>query len=73
MENLVRASEEAGVSRFVHFSSMFVMTSCVWPSAMNPEITPVPDPKEWPFPAFCRSKLESEKILLDSGRGSWER
>lgn len=56
--NLVRAAERAGVRRFVHFSTIGVYGSPV--GRVDETARPAP------ASAYARTKLESERIVLDS-------
>jgi nucleoside-diphosphate-sugar epimerase len=56
--NLVRAAERAGVRRFVHFSTIAVYGPAS--VAVEEATTPAPDT------IYARTKLESERIVLES-------
>ena len=56
--NLVRAAERAGVKRFVHFSTIAVY---------GPSSVPIDEATSTaPDTAYARTKLESERIVLES-------
>lgn len=59
--NLVRAAERAGVRRFVHFSTIAVYGHLASTGVVDEDVSPSPDT------TYARTKLESERIVLESG------
>lgn len=50
-------------SPLVHLSTPFLQCSHRWPNVYEPERDPVVFKPQWPFPEYCASKFEAEKLV----------
>lgn len=53
-------------SPLVHLSTPFLQCSHRWPNVYEPERDPSVFQPQWPFPDYCASKYEAEKLVKDS-------
>uniref|UniRef100_A0A1I7T7H9 3Beta_HSD domain-containing protein n=1 Tax=Caenorhabditis tropicalis TaxID=1561998 RepID=A0A1I7T7H9_9PELO len=53
-------------SPIIHLSTPFLQCSHRWPNVYEPERDPVVFKPQWPFPEYCASKYEAEKLVRAS-------
>ncbi|CAI2342215.1 unnamed protein product [Caenorhabditis sp. 36 PRJEB53466] len=53
-------------SPLIHLSTPFLQCSNRWPNVYEPERDPMVFSSQWPFPEYCASKFEAEKLVKAS-------
>ncbi|EGT43039.1 hypothetical protein CAEBREN_07389 [Caenorhabditis brenneri] len=53
-------------SPLVHLSTPFLQCSHRWPNVYEPERDPAVFQPQWPFPEYCSTKHEAEKLVKNS-------